>query len=315
MITSAKVAILGGDDLLASVIALGLEPVRDDPEVALIDMRDHDAVVRAATLPRGLPRVIIASSVERELLAALGADPAHVAASADPAVIGPMLLSLIPTRPRRATRIVAVTGVRGGVGRTMLATNLALRLSSKLRVCVIDATGTGAVAWWFDRTPRPWSALEGMVDEMSSDHLSVAAEDVRPNLRLVGGPSVAPTSLLLAATMRAATVLDDLVLIDTPIVANALALGVLEAADRSLVLAYDDPWSSRLIAELPVGDDDLWLIASQSKAAKIGGREVFRALPRDESAVASAVTDRGRVKGSLGRSYDALAELLLIDAT
>ncbi len=314
MIASARVAILGGEELRASVIALGLEPVLDDPEVALIDVRDREAVVRAAALPRGLPRVVVASPMERELLAAMGVDPRHVAATVDPAVIGPMLMSLIPTRPRRATRIVAVTGVRGGVGRTMLATNLALRLSSKLRVCVIDATGTGAAAWWFDRTPRPWSALEGMADEMSADHLSVAAEDVRPNLRLVGGPSVAPTPLLLSATMRAAAVLDDLVLIDAPLVSDPLALAVLGTADRSLVLAYDDPWSRVAIAGLPGGEDDLWLIASQTKAARIGEREVFRALPRDESAVASAVNDRGLVKGSLGRAYDALAELLLIDA-
>lgn len=315
MISSARVAILGGDELAASVLALGLEPVQDDPQVAVIDVRERDAILRAASLPRGLPRVLVASAAERELLAAAGADPAYVASGTEPAMLGPMLMALLPSRPRRATKIVVVSGVRGGVGRTMLATNLALRLSADLRICVVDATGTGAAGWWFDQDPRPWSALEGMAEEMSAEHLGVAAELVRPNLRLVGGSSVAPTSTLLTATVRAAAALDDLVLIDAPLLADPLTRASIDGADRALILAYDDPWSSRSVAGLPAGDDGVWLIASQSKTAMIGEREAFRALPRDESAVAGAVTERRVVKGNLGRAYDALAALLLVDAT
>ena len=65
-------------------------------------------------------------------------------------------------------------------------------------------------------------------------------------------------------------------------------------------------------AELP---DEVWLVASQSRSLRLGKRDVFRALPRDESAVAAALERRRTVGGQLGRAYDELAELLLIDAS
>lgn len=68
-----------------------------------------------------------------------------------------------------------------------------------------------------------------------------------------------------------------------------------------------------LDADPPTADE--WLIASQLKAPSLDGRRAFRAIPRDESAVASAVGSRSAAKGSLGRAYDELAELLVIDAT
>jgi len=85
-------------------------------------------------------------------------------------------------------------------------------------------------------------------------------------------------------------------------------------ADRVFVLAYDDPWPKLMLDADPPTDQE-WLLASQMKIASLDGRPVFRALPRDEAAVASAVASRGAVKGSLGKAYDELADLLVIDAT
>jgi hypothetical protein len=183
-----------------------------------------------------------------------------------------------------------------------------------MRVCVIDATGTGAAGWWMRTAPRSWSTLEGLVDEMSSDHLSLVAEDLGSGLRLVGGPPVMPSAALLAATTRAAVALDDLVVVDSPLAVDPLGLGAIAHADRSLVMSYDDPWSRVTLDALAL-PENAWLIASQTRAAKIGEHPVFRSLPRDEGAVASAVDTHGFVKGALGRAYDDLAELLLIDAT
>ena len=214
---------------------------------------------------------------------------------------------------RESSEEAVVSYPRGGVGRTMLAVSLALRLTPQLRTCVVDATGCGAASWWLRCEPRPWSELEGLVDELTADHLSVMAEDAGPGLRIVGGTSVAPSAALLAATIRAATSLDDLVIVDAPLITDAVFRASAAIAHRVLVLAFDDPWSRRLLAS--AGRDDDWLIASQANVATIGDRPVFRCLPRDESAVSAAVAARSPVRGSLGKAYDDLAEILLVDAT
>jgi hypothetical protein len=312
--TSARVAIFGGAELRAGVLALGLEPVIDDPEIALIDARDRDAVDGAAALPPRVPRVLLVFDSDRPLIAALGIDPSHVVTSAEPVVLGPVLMRLRPQRSRAATRVVVATGVRGGVGRTLLAANLALRIAVRMRVCVIDATGQGATSWWLRSSPRPWTEFEGLVDELTADHLAVMAEETTAGMRVIGGTSIAPTPALLGATIRAAAGLADLVIVDAPLRNDALARVATSLADRVFVLAYDDPWSKLMLDADPPGED-AWLIASQMKTASLDGRRAFRALPRDESAVVSAVAGRGAARGALGKAYDEIAELLEIDAT
>ncbi len=315
MISSARVAVFGPDGLRESVVALGFEPAAaHQAEIAVIDMRDADALLGAASLPLTLPRVFIASASERGMIAALGIDPARVVESSEPARLGPVVMSALPTRRRSATHVALVTSLRGGVGRTLLATNLAVRLASRMRVCLVDATGTGAAAWWLNTPARAWSSLEGLVDELSADQLSVLAEEVGSGLRLVGGPSIAPSVALLAATTRVATTLDDLVIIDAPIAAERLTQDALALADRVMLVTYDDLLSVAAVDAFSPADD-VWLIASQSRAARLGTRAIFRTLPRDEPAVAAALGSRERMRGQLGRAYDDLAELLLIDAS
>jgi hypothetical protein len=312
--SSARVAVFGGADLRASVTALGLEPVTQDPEIALIDARDRDAVGNAAGLPLHVPRVVVVFDTDRALVAALGLDSSRVVTSVEPAVLGPALMRLRPHRPRAATRVVVTTGVRGGVGRSLLVANLALRIAARMRVCVVDATGQGAASWWLRCSPRPWTEFEGLVDELTADHLAIMAEESISGMRVIGGTSVAPTTALLGSTIRAATGLADLVIVDAPLRNDALARAATALADRIFVLAYDDPWSKRMLDADPPSDDE-WLIASQMKSASLDGRRAFRALPRDESAVAAAVASHGVAKGALGKAYDELAELLVIDAT
>ena len=312
--TSVRVAVFGGPDLRAGVVALGLEPVSQDPEIALIDARDHAAVGSAAALPPHVPRVVVVFDADRALIAALGLDSTRVVTSVEPAMLGPALMRLRPERPRAATRVIVATGVRGGVGRSLLAANLALRIAARMRVCVVDATGRGATSWWLRCSPRPWTEFEGLVDELTADHLAVMAEESFSGMRVIGGTSVAPTTGLLGSTIRAATGLADLVIVDAPLRNDALARAATGLADRVLVLAYDDPWSKLMLDADPPSDEE-WLIASQMKSASLDGRRAFRSLPRDESAVASAVASRGVAKGALGKAYDELAELLVIDAT
>ncbi|MDQ2952082.1 MAG: hypothetical protein M3R54_07440 [Chloroflexota bacterium] len=294
--------------------ALGLEPSSDGAAVALVDTRSDEALRVAALLPPAIPRVGLVAESDLPLLAALGIDASRLVRSLEPAVLGPVIMSLVPSEPRPATRVVVVSGVRGGVGRTMLAANLARRISAKLRVCVVDATGSGAVSWWLGCTPRPWVELEGLADELSADHLALLAESPRAGIHVLGGAPHAPTVAVLGATVRAAMALDDLVIVDAPNIGDHLTRALRVLSPRLLVLAYDDPWSTPALHSDPARDD-AWILASQSRSSSIGTLPVFRALPRDEAAVAAALGSRALIRGALGKAYDELAELLVIDAT
>lgn len=309
-----RVAVFGDEALRASVVALGLEPASDGARVALVDLHDPNALVLAGALDRELPRVFVADESHRSLITALGVDPARVAWSREPAILGPALAAALPRQRRPPTRTVLVTGVRGGVGRTLLVTNVARRVAGRLRACVVDATGSGASAWWLRCETASWAGLEGLALEMTPDHLSVASSEPSPGLRVVGGAPVAPSVALAVATVRAASSLADIALIDGPLIFDALAGALRPLVDRCVLLAYDDPWSRAAVAAVAPASDE-WIVVSQSRTTRLDGRPVFRALPRDEAAVAGALGSREKVGGALGRAYDDLTDLLLIDAS
>ena len=311
---SPSAAICGGDDLRAAAAALGLDPcdaVR--PDLVLVDLRDSAACAIAAAIAPGIPRVAVAGESERALAAALGYDASSIAATCEPAALGPLVVAALPRTPRRATRLVVVTGARGGVGRSLLVANLARRLASRLTVAAVDATGTGALGWWLECAPRTWTELEGLTDELTAEHLAVVATE-SAGLRVIGGAPVAPTRALAESTVRAAASLAELVLVDTPVVADDRGRALAALADRVLLLSYDDPLSLATLdaSEVPNGT---WLLASQSRTLRIGDHAAFRALPRDEAAVGAALSGRRAVGGALGRAYDELADLIALDAS
>ena len=311
---SPRAAICGGDDLRAAAAILGLEPCEAGrPDLILVDLRDASACAAAAELESTIPRVAVAGETERVLATALGYDASSIAATCEPAALGPLVVAALPRTPRRATRIVVVTGTRGGVGRTLLVANLARRLASRLGVAAIDATGTGALGWWLECAPRAWTELEGLTDELTAEHLAVVAAE-SAGLRVIGGAPVAPTRALAESTVRAAASLAELVLADAPGLSDERARALAALADRVLVLSYDDPLSLAALdaCEVP---SDAWLVASQSRIARVGQRAAFRALPRDEAAVGAALSGRRGVGGALGRAYDELAELIALDAS
>jgi cellulose biosynthesis protein BcsQ len=206
-----------------------------------------------------------------------------------------------------------VTGARGGVGRSLLVANLARRLASRLSVAAVDTTGTGALGWWLECAPRTWAELEGLTDELTAEHLAVVATE-SAGLRVIGGAPVAPTRALAESTVRAAASLAELVLVDAPVTADDRGRALAALADRVLLLSYDDPLSLATLdaSEIPGG---AWLLASQSRTPRIGHHAAFRALPRDEAAVGSALAGRRAVGGTLGRAYDELADLIALDAS
>ena len=303
-----RVAVCGGEELRSACDVLGLEP-SSSPRLVLVDLRCAGAAQEAAALPADLPRILIASAEQSACFAALGANGMAVAASADPAAIGPLVARLLPRPARDRTRVVTVTAARGGAGRTLCVANIARRLADSCSVLAIDATGTGALGWWLGVTPRSWAELEALSGELRSEHLELVATAVAPRLSLIGGAPTAPSSDTLARTIVAARSLADIVVVDAPPLADDRGRTCVAHGDRVLVLSYADPASAAALAAAEVPDGS-WIIGSQ---AVVEG--AFRVLPRDERAVGETLERRGPVSGVLGRGYDELAELLLIDAT
>ncbi len=294
----------------AAVELLGLERVEERPDLVLVDLADADAVAAAAEIAAAVPRIVIARPEHERLLRAAGAS-VLIAPSAHAAAIGPLISAATPSPGRAATRLVVVTGTRGGIGRTLLVTGLAERLAARTSVLVIDATGSGAAGWWLRLAPGPWSDLEGLVDELTAEHLAVVAAE-RDRLRVIGGTSAMPTAALLSAAARAAIGIADLVLVDASPLFDDRTRSLLEQADRVLLVATADAASVAAIDGW-IDDDRSWLIASRTRADRVGPHGVFRWLPDDPAAVRSAERGQSIVGGALGRAYDDLAELLALD--
>lgn len=309
--TRAAVCGVAFDDAVA---VLGLERVDDAPDVVLLDIGDAAAVARASRFDVAVPRVVLGHPDQEALLRALGI-PLPIAASAAAAVIGPLVAAALPSPARRATRTILITGLRGGVGRTLLAAGVAMRLAARSSVVLLDVTGTGAAAWWLGLNGGSWSDLEGLADELTSEHLAVVAAGSGPEsgrLRLVGGAPFMPTAALAVSATRAALALADVVILDAPAINDERTVALRDLADRVLLVVSDDAVTSAQLEAL-TDDASTWVIASRSRAERVGGRAVLRALPHDASAVRSAARGPSRMGGDLGRAYDDLAELIAID--
>lgn len=312
---TVRVALYGGAELASAAEVLGLitvEAARAD--LALVDLRDADALARAATLEAELPRVVILGDEQVALAGALGVPGRSVARSCEPAVLGPLIAATLPLARRGSTRSILVTSARGGAGRTLLVSNLARRLSLLRATLCLDLTGDGTLSWWLGATAASWSDLEDLADELAAEHLGVVATEAAPGLRIVGGPPYAPSVRLAQSAFRAALELSEIVLIDAPTLADERTRRLVGAVDRTIVMSYDDLISIAALASADV-PEGAWLIASQSIADSLAGREVFRALPRGEGAIAAATSRPSALGGALGKAYDELAEIIAIDAT
>lgn len=299
-----------GATFAAAVETLGLEVVDDRPDLVLVDVDDDAALARAADVPLDVPRIAVVGPERDVILRAVGAT-VPIALSSHPAAIGPLVARLAAGRSRSTTRVVVVTGVAGGIGRTLLTANLAVRIGSRASVLVLDATGTGAAAWWLGLAPGSWTDLEGLVDELTAEHIAVVASE-RERVRLIGASGVLPSPALLTATARACEGVTELVLIDAPALADDRTRAVAEFADRIMVLASEAGPHAAALAPI-AADERTWVIASRSRAQRIGAHAVLRALPDDPASIRAAARGPAAAGGALGRAYDDLAELLALD--
>jgi hypothetical protein len=312
---TVRVALYGGAELAWAADVLGLiavEATRAD--LAVIDLRDAEALSRAMTLAPELPRVVVLSEEQVAFAGALGIPSRSVGRSCEPAVLGPLIAATLPPAKRGSTRSIVITSARGGSGRSLLVSNLARRLAPFRSTLCLDLMADGTLSWWLGAKAASWSDLEGLADELTAEHLGVVATEAGPGLRVVGGPPYAPTVRLAQSAFRAALELAELVLVDAPILSDERTRQLIAAADRVIVVSYDDPISTAALAAADV-PDGAWLIASQSTASSLCGRDVFRALPRAEGTVAAATSRPSALGGPLGKAYDEIAEIIAIDVT
>jgi hypothetical protein len=312
---TVRVALYGGPELAAAAEVLGLVTVETArADLAVLDLRDPGALSEAGALAPELPRVVVLADDQVALAGALGIPSRSLARSCEPAVLGPLIAATLPSTRRGSTRSILVTSARGGAGRSLLVANLARRLAPLRTTLCLDFTGDGTLGWWLAAPSRSWSELEDLTDELTAEHLGVVATDSVTGLRLVGGPPFAPSVELAQSAFRAALGLAEIVLVDSPTLADERTRRLVGSVDRVIVMSYDDPISVAALASADV-PEGAWLIASQSLATSLGGRDVFRSLPRAESAIAAATSRPNALGGALGKAYDGLAEIIASDAT
>jgi hypothetical protein len=312
---TVRVALFGGAELASAAETLGLITVDvARADLALVDLRDPDSISPAAALAPDIPRVVVLAGDQLALAGALGVPGHSVATSCEPAVLGPLIFATLPPAKRGSTRSIVVTSARGGAGRSLLVANLARRLAPLRATLCLDLTGDGTLSWWLGATAASWSDLEELADELTAEHLGVVATEAAPGLRIVGGPPYAPSVRLTQSAFNAALELSEIVLVDAPILADERTRRLLGSVDRVIVVSYDDPISVAALASADV-PDGAWLLASQSIASSLMGRDVFRALPRAEGEIAAATSRPSALGGALGKAYDELAEIIAIDAT
>jgi len=148
----------------------------------------------------------------------------------------------------RRGRLIVVFSPKGGTGKTMLATNLAVALAAeKTRTCLVDFDlqfGDVAIALGLEPTRTTADAL-GLRDAVDEHALTSLLLPYRTNLTVLPGPT-RPADAEFVSPDLAATLLDglltmhDVVIVDTPPTFNEIVLRALDMADIHLLVANPD---------------------------------------------------------------------------
>ncbi|MBV9602700.1 MAG: P-loop NTPase [Chloroflexi bacterium] len=148
--------------------------------------------------------------------------------------------------PRATGSVVAIFGAKGGVGRTTLATNLALGLATtnSARVTLVDTdVAFGDVALALNIEPTP-TLLDTLADGVLDDHDKLRAQLLEgPKDLLVlpapvaawPGPTLDP--IRITSLLHQLAALNHFVIVDTSVVASDVTAAVLDAAELALLVA------------------------------------------------------------------------------
>ena len=243
--------------LLESNPLQALERIRDErPGLVILDLMmpelsGHDlcAQIRASDDISGVPILILTArsqSVDREAALAIGAD-AYLSKPVMPADLMEVIDRLIVHKDLHAANggagmVVSFFSMRGGVGRTTLAANLAaaLRRIGKQEVCLVDLSPSGgqAVLHLRLKTRATWNDLPTLKD-LDWPQLKESLLMHQSGLRVLAAPRgpqlpIAPSAELTAAVLTLLRNNMRFTVLDLPAVINPAVQTALAQTDIML---------------------------------------------------------------------------------
>jgi len=190
-----------------------------------------------------------------------------------------------------AGKIVVIAAVKGGVGRTTIAANIAAALHHRgQRVCLVDLDlefGDIALSLELDPMRTLVDAVEADIPDDTEDPLDLLTTEFRPGFNCILAPvdprsALALPNNLIADLLPALAETYDHVVVDTSAHQSVEVSAALRAADRILLVATPDFLNAKA---LRLQNDLLDLVATTAERALIINRETGRKV--DASGVGS----------------------------
>jgi pilus assembly protein CpaE len=233
--------------------------------------------------------------------------------------------------------VIGIFSAKGGVGKTILATNLAVAfgVGHRRRTALIDLNpGTGTADLLLDLDPeRSWSDLVSVIDELTPQHIKLSVTEYRPGVDLLACPPEVAwkqslTKKNITSLLEAFREIYDLIVLDTSPGSGLVTGAALSLADIRLVtLTPDAPClraTSRFLDAFPEeGKITGLLINQQTAGAAVKpdeisdhlGQRLFGAFPIDPDGVWANISYGEpcvlRKSSKLGKSIRQLAARLL----
>lgn len=222
-------------------------------------------------IPRSALMVISDSENPDDILSALrlGARE-YLTEPVEPGVFNEAVLRLMRQKDTLGTtqgRIISVMGVKGGVGASSVALNLAWIANRepghKITLLDLDLF-SGDLAWMLDLKPRQdLTQISQDFERLDASFLAGILTEVRPGLKLAAAPldPIAAEDIKTEHTIRAVELLSDtqdLVIVDLPSRLDENSLVVLERSDRVLLILEPTVVSLRAARRLLSLGEGVW---------------------------------------------------------
>ncbi|MDP9068703.1 MAG: AAA family ATPase [Actinomycetota bacterium] len=238
----ARSVVVLGPDASESDLQQSLAAGRDYPGTAFVLVADAaDAVTLKNAMRHGIRDVVAVEDGERELPSAV--IRAH-------AMVETEIVAQRHSETRRSGRVVVVFGPKGGTGKTVLATNLAvLAAEAKIHTALVDADvsyGDCAASLRL-RPERTLGEIAGITGELDESALAGVLSLHPSGLRVLASATdpLTPQRLdgaVVGRSIRALRTTAELVIVDTAPGLDQHALAALEACDLAfLVTSLDLP--------------------------------------------------------------------------
>jgi DNA-binding response OmpR family regulator len=236
----------------------------DPPDLAIVDvmmpgMTGYEVCQRLRAQPStaDIPIIILTArgqDVDRQAALEAGAD-VYIAKPVTMADLLEQVNGLLdkkaPPRKPVSGEATAFLSLRGGVGTTTLAVNLAALLQTQRRgrVCLVDlCSSSGSAALQLGLRPDPnWSALAAMGGQIDTSTVGAQLLEHASGLHILASPFVPVVGdglprETLQATLNALGQNFSHLVIDLPSTLNQVTMSTLEVVDTiALVLASDPP--------------------------------------------------------------------------